>query len=258
MQSLKIATWNVNSLRVRLPHVLAWLAKVQPDVLSLQETKVTDANFPLAEIQAAGYRAVFSGQNAYNGVAVLSKNSGHDVVLSLPGLDCEQKRVLAITIGNVRIVNLYIPNGQSLASAKFVYKMSWLHALKDFLAQEVKEHPHVLVMGDFNIAPTDEDIYNPLAWEGEVLCSPAERDLFNELLALGFKDCFRLQAQPKNSFSWWDYRMDAFSQNKGLRIDHILATHALAESCIRCGIDKAPRGLDRPSDHTPVFADFLT
>ncbi|MDR3492202.1 MAG: exodeoxyribonuclease III [Gammaproteobacteria bacterium] len=255
---MKIATWNVNSLRVRLPHVLDWLASANPDVLCLQETKVPNEDFPLLEIQQAGYEVVFSGQKSYNGVAVISKQAAHDILFDLPEMNDTHRRVIAVTVGNLRVINLYVPNGESVGSDKYAYKLEWLRKLKDFLEQQIALYPSMVIVGDFNIAPTDDDVYDPIEWHGRVLCSEPERSAFKELLELGFQDCFRLQPQPSQSFSWWDYRLNAFERNWGLRIDHILASPALALQCIQCGIDKKPRGLERPSDHAPVFAEFVT
>jgi exodeoxyribonuclease-3 len=257
--SFRIATWNVNSLRVRLPHVVDWLAANQPDVLCLQETKVPDNEFPVKEINELGYNVVFSGQKSYNGVATLTKTvMPTDAILDIPGLEDSQRRVMALTVDEVRVINLYIPNGQDITSEKYLYKLNWLKALNLFLADQVKNYKNVIVLGDFNIAPEDRDVYDPEAWQGQVLCTKPERDAFYAILSLGLKDCFRLQSQPSNSFSWWDYRLNAFKRNLGARIDHILATEPHASDCITCGIDKLTRGLDRPSDHAPVFAEFVT
>jgi exodeoxyribonuclease-3 len=253
---MKIATWNVNSLNVRLPHVLDWLASHEPDVLCLQETKLEDARFPLGEINAAGYQALFSGQKTYNGVAILSRVAGSDAVTAFPGFADAQKRVLAATFGDVRIVNLYVPNGQSVDSEKYRYKLDWLAALAAWLEEERARHPKLAVVGDFNIAPEDRDVHDPKAWEGQILCSEPERQAFRQLLALGLKDAFRLFEQPEKSFSWWDYRMNGFRRNLGLRIDHILLTDALAAGCTACTVDTAPRKLERPSDHAPVVAEI--
>ena len=256
MKTFKIATWNVNSLRVRLPHVLQWLASENPDVLALQETKTLDDVFPFEQIQEAGYQVVFSGQKTYNGVAVLSKQAGVDVVKDIPGLEDHQRRVLAVTIGNIRILNLYVPNGESVVSEKYKYKLNWLEHLKKLLQQELQQHERLIVLGDFNIAPEDRDVYDPKAWEGQVLCSELERAEFQNLIQLGLQDCFRLHEQTEKSFSWWDYRLNAFKRNMGLRIDHILASEKMAQACKQCVIDKLPRGWERPSDHTPVVAEF--
>lgn len=253
---MKLATWNVNSLKVRLPHVLDWLAQHQPDVLCLQETKLEDANFPRAEIEAAGYHAEFSGQKTYNGVALLSKLPPAQVTAGIPGYADEQKRVLAATYGDVRVVCAYVPNGQSLDSDKYQYKLGWLRALADWLRAEQQAYPKLALLGDYNIAPEDCDVHDPKAWEGQVLVSPAERALFRELCDGGLQDAFRLFEQAPASFSWWDYRMAAFRRNLGLRIDHILLTPALAQACRRCWIDTAPRKLERPSDHAPVMAEL--
>lgn len=251
---MKLATWNVNSLRVRLPQLIDWLAVQQPDVLALQETKTEDANFPLAEIEAAGYRAIYAGQKTYNGVALLTKQTAAEPLTALPGIDDPQKRLLAATVGDTRIVCLYAPNGQSVGSDKYHYKLAWLDALIAWLAQELVRYPCLAVVGDYNIAPEDCDVHDPAAWAGQVLVSEEERARFRALLDLGFKDAFRLFAQPEGSFTWWDYRMAAFRRNLGLRIDHILLSPALAERCRGCFIDIAPRRLERPSDHAPVVA----
>lgn len=256
MKTFKIATWNVNSLRVRLPHVLEWLGSENPDVLALQETKMPDDVFPFEQIQEAGYQVVFSGQKTYNGMAVLSKQVGSGVVKDIPELEDHQRRVLAVTIGDVRVLNLYVPNGESVVSEKYQYKLNWLDKLKKFLQHELQQHEHMIVLGDFNIAPESRDVYDPKAWEGQVLFSEPERAEFQSLLQMGLKDCFRLYEQTEKSFSWWDYRLNAFKRNMGLRIDHILASGKMAQNCVRCVIDKAPRGWERPSDHTPVMAEF--
>lgn len=254
--SFKIATWNVNSLRVRLPHVLDWLASAQPDILAIQETKTPDADFSVDEIQQAGYHVVFSGQRTYNGMAIISRDVGTDIVTDLPGMDDPQRRVLAITIGQYRIINLYVPNGESVGSDKYLYKLEWLSKLEAFLKEELKKHLNIIILGDFNIAPEDRDVHDPAEWVGKVLCSDLERAALQRVTQLGFSDCFRLTDQPEKSFSWWDYRMNAFKRNRGLRIDHILISEALTKKCKNCSIDKAPRGLERPSDHTPVIAEF--
>jgi exodeoxyribonuclease-3 len=253
---LKIATWNVNSLKVRLPQVLDWLRTQQPDILALQETKLSDNDFPTLDIADAGYQAVFSGQKTYNGVAILSRLPAHDLITALPGLDDPQRRVLGATIGGLRVLNLYIPNGQALSSDKYPYKLHWLQQLTLLTATELAAHRHVVVLGDFNIAPEDRDVHDPNAWAGQVLCSPPERAAFKHLLELGLQDSFRLFAQEPQSFSWWDYRAAAFRRNLGLRIDHILVSPALATHCVACSVDKRPRRLERPSDHAPVIAEF--
>lgn len=250
---MKIVTWNVNSLKVRLPHVLSWLSEHQPDVLCLQETKTEDAKFPLSEIQQVGYQVQFSGQKTYNGVAILSKKPATEIILGIPGFEDEQKRVIAATLEGVRVVCVYIPNGQSLDSDKYQYKLSWLQALHTWLADELKQYPKLALLGDYNIAPEDSDVHDPAAWVGNVLVSEPERAAFKGLQQLGLRDAFRLFDQPEKLFSWWDYRMMGFRRNHGMRIDHILISPALA--CSACNIDKAPRKLERPSDHTPVWAE---
>ncbi|MCX7627178.1 MAG: exodeoxyribonuclease III [Methylophilaceae bacterium] len=253
---MKLATWNVNSLKVRLPQVLDWLAANQPDVLCLQETKLEDAGFPVAEITAAGYRSLFSGQKTYNGVALLAKTTGTDVQAGIPGFEDDQKRVLAATFGEVRVVCAYVPNGQSVDSDKYRYKLRWLDALTAWLETERRRYSRLALLGDFNIAPEDRDVHDPKAWEGQVLVSPAERAAFANLVRLGLQDAFRLFDQPAGSFSWWDYRAAAFRRNLGLRIDHILLSEPLAQRCSACWIDTAPRRLERPSDHAPVVAEI--
>jgi len=255
---MKLATWNVNSLKVRLPQVLDWVSKHRPDVLCLQETKLEDANFPAAAIREAGYHALFSGQKTYNGVAILTRAAGSDAVTSIPGFDDPQKRTLAATIDGVRIVCIYVPNGESVESEKYQYKLRWFAALRAWLENELKRFPRLALLGDFNIAPENRDVHDPAAWEGKVLFSRPERDAFNELLAAGLRDSFRLFAQPEHSFTWWDYRMNAFRRKMGLRIDHVLLSTELARSCTACTIDVEPRNAERPSDHAPVVAELET
>ncbi len=250
---MKLVTWNVNSLKVRLPHLLEWLAANPADVVCLQETKSEDKNFPQAELEAAGYRSVFSGQKTYNGVAILSREAAGDVQCGIPDFEDEQKRVLAATVNGVRIVCVYIPNGQEVGSDKYEYKLKWLTALRAWLKDELQKHPRLALLGDYNIAPEDRDVYDPVAWKDHVLCSEPERDAFKGLLALGLRDAFRLHEPGEKFYSWWDYRMMAFRRNMGLRIDHILVSEAL--QCTSCIIDKAPRKLERPSDHTIVVAE---
>jgi exodeoxyribonuclease III len=257
MDTFKIATWNVNSLRVRLSHVLSWLGSVKPQVLAIQEIKLVDADFPLEAIEEAGYHVVFSGQKTYNGMAVLSHaDSFTDVIKDIPDLLDTQRRLLAVTVNDIRIINLYVPNGESITSQKYQYKLNWLTKLIDFLKNELIKYPKMIVLGDFNIAPAALDIYDPVAWEGKVLYSEPERQLFDALLQLGLHDCFRKIAPDEKCFSWWDYRLNAFKRNMGARIDHILASHDLSLQCIHCHIDKTPRGWERPSDHAPVIAEF--
>ncbi|MFA5826112.1 MAG: exodeoxyribonuclease III [Gallionellaceae bacterium] len=250
---MKIATWNVNSLKVRLPHLLEWLTANPVEVMCLQETKQQDADFPQAALQEAGYHSVFSGQKTYNGVAILSREPIGDVQYGIPDFEDEQKRVIAATINGVRVVCVYIPNGQEVGSDKYQYKLKWLAALHGWLAEELKKYPLLALLGDYNIAPEDRDVYDPEGWAGNILVSGAERTAFKDLLQLGLRDAFRLFEQAEKSYSWWDYRMMAFRRNMGLRIDHILISEAL--HCTSCLIDKAPRKLERPSDHTPVVAD---
>jgi exodeoxyribonuclease III len=253
---LKIATWNVNSLRVRLPHVLEWLAQERPDILGLQETKLSDEDFPCAEIEAAGYRVIFSGQKTYNGVATIYRGEAHDVVRDLPALNDVQRRVLVATIGEVRVLNLYVPNGESTDSPKYAYKLDWLEKLTAYVGGQLAVYPHVVLIGDFNIAPEERDVHDPRLWAGRVLFSEPERAALRALLDSGLCDTFRQFEQEANAFSWWDYRMGAFRRNLGLRIDHILASPALCAACRACRIDKAPRARERPSDHAPVVAEF--
>jgi exodeoxyribonuclease-3 len=253
---MKIATWNVNSLKVRLPQALDWLDANRPDALCLQETKLEDPNFPLSEINAAGYQVVFSGQKTYNGVAILSKQPATEVIAGIPGFPDEQKRVLAAMVDGVRIICVYIPNGQSVDSDKYQYKLRWLEALTHWLEEELRRYPALALLGDFNIAPEDRDVYDPKAWAGQVLCSDAERTAMQRLIALGLKDGFRLFEQAEKSYSWWDYRMNAFRRNMGLRIDHILLSEPLARACTSCSIDKTTRSLERPSDHAPVVVEL--
>ena len=253
---MKIATWNVNSLKVRLPQVLDWLAAHEPDVLNLQETKLTDENFPAEEIRAAGYHVVFSGQKTYNGVAIISKQEASDVITDVPGLDDPQRRILGATISGVRVLNLYVVNGQEVGSEKFAHKLRWLEKVCDYIAGQIKAHKYFTTVGDFNIAPDDRDVYDPEVWRERILCSTPERQALQKILALGLSDVFRQFSQPDNSFTWWDYRQAAFRRNMGLRIDLILASPALAENCTACTIDKETRALERPSDHAPVIAEF--
>lgn len=252
---MKLATWNVNSLSVRLPQLLDWLAATSPDVVVLQETKLTDDKFPADALQAAGYRSVWFGQKTYNGVALLARSglSITEVTRNIPGLDDPQARVIAATVGGLRIVGAYFPNGQAPDSEKFVYKRAWLAALQRWLAQELDAHPALALMGDFNIAPEDRDVHDPVAWAGQIHCTDEERAAFRALLDLGLSDAFRLFEQPERSWSWWDYRNLAFRRNQGLRIDHILLSAPLAARASACGIDRGPRRNERPSDHAPVW-----
>ena len=250
---MKIATWNVNSLKVRLPQVLDWLQGNPVAALCLQELKLEDRAFPLAEIEAAGYHAVFAGQKTYNGVAILSPSPAQDVVRNIPGYADPQQRLIAATVDGVRIVCGYFPNGQAVGSDKFEYKLAWLAALTAWLSAELAVHPRLVLAGDFNVAPEDRDAHPD--WKDEIHVSPPEREAFRALLGLGLVDAFRLFEQPDRSFSWWDYRMLAFRRNFGLRIDHILVSAPLVAACRACSIDKSPRKLERPSDHAPVVLE---
>jgi exodeoxyribonuclease-3 len=253
---MKIATWNVNSLKVRLPHLLRWLADNPVDVLCLQETKLTDDKFPISEINAAGYQVVFSGQKTYNGVAILARLPITDVVKNNPRYGDEQQRILAATVGGVRFICAYVPNGQAVDTDKYVYKLAWLASLREWLAEEIARHAEqgLAILGDYNIAPDDRDVHDPLAWAGQVLCSDKERAALTALTDLGLTDSYRMFEQADKSFSWWDYRMLGFQKNKGLRIDHILLSEALRKRCTACAIDRAPRKWEQPSDHAPVVA----
>ena len=253
---MKIATWNVNSLKVRLPHVLDWLAATDVDILCLQETKTLDENFPVDEISAAGYRAVYSGQKTYNGVAIISKEPATDIVTDIPGLDDPQRRILCATINGVRVLDLYVVNGQEVDSEKYTHKLYWLEKVTEFINAQLQQYERVVVVGDFNIAPEDRDVYDPEAWHERILCSTPERQALQKIIDLGLVDTFRLFDQPEKSYSWWDYRAAAFRRNHGLRIDLILASESLSGNCSACVIDKEPRSLERPSDHTPVVAEF--
>ena len=255
---MKIATWNVNSLRVRLPQLIAWQQSVDMDVLALQETKTQDSEFPLAELQAQGLQAVFSGQRTYNGVAILSKTPATHIVAGIPGFADEQKRVLAATVNDTRVINVYVPNGQALDSDKYQYKLAWLNALTHYLQDELQAHQRLVLLGDFNIAPEDRDVHDPKAWQGSVLVSEPERTALQRLLSLGMRDTFRCFEQAEQSFSWWDYRAAGFRRNAGLRIDLILSNQEMSDACMTCHIDKTPRKQERPSDHTPVIAEFRT
>jgi exodeoxyribonuclease III len=249
---MKLATWNVNSLAVRLPQLLDWLAANPVDAIVLQETKLTDEKFPHAELAAAGYAAQWFGQKTYNGVALLTRTAATDIVKNIPGFDDEQARVIAGTVDGVRVIGAYFPNGQAPDSDKFQYKMRWLAALHDWLATELAQHPKLVLMGDYNIAPEDRDVYDPVAFFEQIHCTPQERAHFTGLLALGLHDAFRMFEQPPKSWSWWDYRNLAFRRNQGLRIDHILVSEALKSQVSACVIDKLPRKNERPSDHAPV------
>lgn len=254
---LKVATWNVNSLNVRLPHVLAWCDVARPDILALQETKLTDDRFPVEELLEAGYHSVYAGQKTYNGVAILSREPAADAVTDIDGLDDPQRRILAATIGDVRIIDLYVVNGSEVGSEKYAYKMHWLEQVTAFVADEIQRFEKVIVLGDFNIAPEDRDVHDPGSWHEKILCSTPERDALQKILDLGLSDTFRQFEQEENTWSWWDYRMNAFRRNMGLRIDLVLASEALSKVCSAAYIDKEPRRQERPSDHAPAIAEFF-
>ena len=253
---MRISTWNVNSLRVRLEHLGRWLADNAIDAIALQELKLADEHFPREEIAALGLRAAIYGQKTYNGVAILARAKMRDVVTGIPGDADPQRRVISAGIGAVRLVNVYVPNGQAVDSEKYTYKLAWLERLRAYLAALLAEHEHLLVVGDFNIAPEDRDVHDPAAWEGSVHVSAPERAALAKIMALGYADLFRRFDQPPKSWSWWDYRMNAFRRDHGLRIDLMLASPALAARCTACTIDRTPRSWERPSDHAPVTAVF--
>jgi len=253
---MRVASWNVNSIRVRLPQVLDWLAASKPDVLALQETKSLDESFPGPDLESAGYHVICSGQKTYNGVALLSRQRPTEIITDLHGFDDPQRRLIAASLGALRVYNVYVPNGQAVGTDKFEYKLRWLDALCGQLRTELQHKDKILVVGDFNIAPEDRDVHDPEAWTGQVLVSEPERDRLRNVLELGFRDTFRLFDQPEASFSWWDYRAAAFRRNRGLRIDLLLASEALAASCKGSTIDSRPRAWEKPSDHAPVMADF--
>ncbi len=253
---MKIATWNVNSLKVRLPQVLDWMQTHTPDVLVLQEIKQVTEMFPVDEIAEAGYTGIASGQKTYNGVAVIARDEPGEPVTDFPGFEDPQRRILATTIGDVRVINLYVPNGSEVGSEKYAYKLGWLAALRGFLEDELSRHDKLVVLGDFNIAPKDEDVYDAEKWGDGILCSPKEREALKALLDLGLTDVFRNFEQPEKTFSWWDYRAAGFRRNAGLRIDLILTSDAMTKACSASYVDKEPRGWERPSDHTPVVAEF--
>ncbi|MFC4765546.1 exodeoxyribonuclease III [Dyella koreensis] len=253
---MKIASWNVNSLKVRLPQLAQWAAEAQPDVIALQETKLEDAKFPVDELAAAGYYAVYSGQKTYNGVAILAREEPKDVVTDIPNLDDPQRRILAATVGGVRVVDLYVVNGKAVGDEKYAYKLDWLAKVREFLAREIERHPNLVVLGDFNIAPDDRDVYDPATWGEDILCSPPERAALKAITDLGLHDSFRLFEQGGEHYSWWDYRQAAFRRNMGLRIDLILLGDALKPAAKAAAIDRTPRRWERPSDHTPVTLDL--
>ena len=253
---MKLATWNVNSLRVRIPHLQDWLAANPVDAIALQETKLPDPDFPTGDLHGVGLQCVFNGQRTYNGVAILARTPLEEVVIGIPGYADDQCRVIAATIAGVRVIDVYVPNGQAVGSDKYAYKLQWLAALRDYVATALANHPRLVLLGDFNIAPEDRDVHDPQAWVGSVHVSEPERAALGALLSTGLTDCFRLFEQPERTYSWWDYRMLGFRRNHGLRIDLILASAEMAQKCVACHIDKAPRRLERPSDHAPVVATF--
>ncbi|MEZ5460379.1 exodeoxyribonuclease III [Dokdonella sp.] len=254
---MKLATWNVNSLNVRLPHVEQWCASAQPDLLGIQETKMEDARFPRAAIEALGYEVAFSGQKTYNGVAMLAKQPIHDVVTDVPGLDDPQRRILIATVGELRVANLYVVNGQAVGSEKYAYKLAWLDKVTRFLEGELRNDPRLVVMGDFNIAPDDRDVHDPVAWHEKILCSTPERDALKRMLDLGLADSFRRFDESAGQFSWWDYRQAGFRRDLGLRIDLVLASAAVMERASGASIDREPRTWERPSDHTPALLELV-
>jgi exodeoxyribonuclease-3 len=253
---IRLATWNVNSLKVRLPHLLGWLAAAKPDIACLQETKTEDANFPADALRDAGYHAAFCGQKAYNGVAILARGAITEVSHGIPDFPDDPRRTLAATIGDMRVVCLYAPNGQEPGSDKYAYKLRWYDALARWLRAELVRRPRLAVLGDMNVAPEDRDVHNPKRWEGKIHVSEPEREALRRVFHAGLKDAFRLFPQPEKAFSWWDYRLNAFERGWGLRIDLILLASALAARCTACTIDVAPRRLERPSDHAPVIAEL--
>lgn len=253
---MKIATWNVNSMNVRLPHVVEWLQSNEPDVLVLQEIKQLTEKFPTDTLQEIGYHSIASGQKTYNGVAIISKTPATDPVTDFPDFDDPQRRILASTVGDVRVIDLYVPNGSEVGSEKYDYKLNWLMSLRKFLAAEMQQHENIVVLGDFNIAPADADVYDPEKWGDAILCSPLERQALGELIDLGLTDVFRKFDHPEGTFSWWDYRAAGFRRNAGLRIDLILTSNNMTGRCIASYVDKEPRAWERPSDHAPVVAEF--
>ncbi|AOU99421.1 exodeoxyribonuclease III [Acidihalobacter yilgarnensis] len=255
---MKIASWNVNSLNVRLEHVKDWLASERPDILAIQETKLPDDRFPADEFKQIGYEVVFSGQKTYNGVALLARSGFgiSNVLTDIPDLNDPQRRILAADVGKLRILNLYVVNGQSVGSEKYAYKMDWLNRIVKFIESDMVGRDHYIILGDFNIAPDDRDVHDPEVWQDKILCSKPERAALEAIKSLGFSDTFRLFEQSEASFSWWDYRAAGFRRNIGLRIDLLLANTQLAELCVKSWIDRTPRTWDRPSDHAPIVSEF--
>lgn len=253
---MKIATWNVNSLNVRLPHTLRWLEENQPDILALQELKLDQDKFPQADFANIGYHAAWNGQKTYNGVAILSKQPIDNICTDIPALNEPQKRIIAATINNIRVICAYCVNGESIDSDKFKYKEQWFHALRNYISHELKQNPATIVLGDFNIAPTDIDVYDPQQWQNKVLCSPQERSWFQQLLDLGLTDSLHYLHPNEAHYTWWDYRMNMFRRKLGLRIDHILISQKLVPTLQQVSVDVVARGWERPSDHAPVIAQF--
>ena len=253
---MKVASWNVNSIRVRQQQVLDWLDAEQPDVLGLQEIKMQTDDFPVEVFREAGYHSIVDGQKTYNGVAMLSRLEPADVHRAIPDFEDEQKRAIAGTYHGTRVINLYVPNGKAVGDPKYDYKLSWLGALRDWLEDEIAAHEKLVVMGDFNIAPDDRDVHDPEEWKDKILCSDPERAALQALVDLGLEDSFRFFDQDEALFSWWDYRMNGFRRNRGLRIDLLLVSEAVRENCTKSWIDRGPRALERPSDHAPVIVEF--
>lgn len=253
---LKLASWNVNSVTIRLEQMLSWFETSQVDVLALQETKITDDRFPSSCFIDKGFHVVFSGQKTYNGTAIISRLPMTDVITDIPNFIDPQRRIIAVTVAGFRLLNLYVPNGSAVGADKYYYKLDWLAKVETYIAEQIRQYPKMAIVGDFNIAPDNRDVHDPSEWEGCVLVSPAERQAFTNLLGLGFVDSFRMFEQEEKQFSWWDYRAAAFRRNRGLRIDHILLSLELAKQCKYAAIDKEPRKAERPSDHTPVYVEF--
>ncbi len=253
---LKLASWNVNSLKIRLDQVLTWVESAAIDILAMQETKLVDVNFPKEIFTERGYQVIYAGQKSYNGVAIISRYPITDVVTDIPDLDDPQRRILIATIAGIRLINLYVPNGSELSSDKYHYKLMWLKKVSAYIKQQLDLYANVAVVGDFNIAPEDRDVHDPVEWEGSVLVSPPERQAFSDLLTMGLMDSFRHFFQEEKIFTWWDYRAGSFRRNRGLRIDHLLLSKELMDLCKQSQIDKAPRKSERPSDHAPIWVEL--
>lgn len=253
---ISIATWNVNSITKRSSHISQWLVEHSPDVIAFQETKIQDNNFPCQLFTEIGYNVVYTGQKSYNGVAIASRKEACDVTIDLPGMVDEQRRFIAATIGSVRVLNIYVPNGQSVDSDKYAYKLKWLEAFTECVVHQLKTYEQLVIVGDFNIAPEDRDVHDPIIWEGQVMVSEGERNALKKLVGNGLIDVFRLFEKGTGFYTWWDYRMLGFPLNRGLRIDYILASQRLSELTISCQIDRLPRKWKQPSDHVPVIAKF--